>query len=291
MNKLKVGIHAPFLNDDLYDDNQIKMIELIDELGYSVVWVRDVPLHSPIYQQTPDQMYEPFVYLSYIAAKTKQIKLGTSAIVLGERQAVLAAKMAASLDRLSNGRLILGVGSGDRPDEFAAFGVNYEERYARTVEGIDVIRELWKNKPVYTDGKFTHINGQTLSPPPVQEAGPPIWIVGNAGQTPEWIAQNTDGWFYHSSDHSKATISTIRKNSPEGKHVSAAFSTYISLSESKTAPLQHGYGLSGGTDAILAELLKYKSWGLDYFSVKKFVGHRSEKEQVIQFAEEILPYL
>ncbi|WP_121411964.1 LLM class flavin-dependent oxidoreductase, partial [Pseudomonas aeruginosa] len=120
---------------------QARLVEEIDRLGFAAVWVRDVPLFDPRFGDA-GQVFDPFTYLGYLAARTRRIALATGSAVLALRQPVDLAKAAASVDRLSGGRLVLGLASGDRPVEFPAYGLEHAQRGERFAQGLDYLRQL-----------------------------------------------------------------------------------------------------------------------------------------------------
>lgn len=118
------------------------LIEQVDHLGFGAIWVRDVPLYSSNFGDA-GQIFDPWSYLGAIAARTQHIALGTAAIVLPLRHPLHTAKAAASIDRLSEGRLILGVATGDRPIEFPIFDINYNDRGQTFRSAVTSMREVW----------------------------------------------------------------------------------------------------------------------------------------------------
>jgi probable F420-dependent oxidoreductase len=132
-----------------------------------------IAFHVPI----PDAL----VTLAFLAAATERVTLGTAVYLLPLRHPVHAAKAVAAIDRLSNGRLVFGVGvGGEYPPEFEASSVAVGERGARTDEAIPLVRRLWREERVTHAGRFFRFGPVTLGPPPVQPDGPPIWIGGRA---------------------------------------------------------------------------------------------------------------
>src|SRR5512143_3727144 len=124
-DRLTLGLLFPiesFAGDTPGMQDQEELAVTADEQGFAALWVRDVPLRVSSFGDT-GQVFDPWVYLAWIAARTRNIALGSAAIVLPVRHPLHTAKAAASLDRLSGGRLLLGIASGDRPEEFGAFGV------------------------------------------------------------------------------------------------------------------------------------------------------------------------
>jgi probable F420-dependent oxidoreductase len=122
---------------------------------------------------------DPLVTLSLVAGVTERVKLGTSILVLPYRNPVVVAGQVASLDVLSAGRFILGVGAGWLREEFEAIGVPPAERGARTDEGLEAMKVLWTQDPASFEGRFTSFSGIALSARPHTPGGPPIWVGGN----------------------------------------------------------------------------------------------------------------
>ena len=172
--------------------HQLERIQLAEQLGFAAVWLRDVPFNVPSFGDA-GQTYDPFVYLGLLAGQTEQIALGVASIILPLRHPAHAAKAAASVDQLSGGRLILGVASGDRPEEYPALNQPFVERGARFRESFDYIRRMGESKPAF-DNDFGRLNGgMDLLPKPVSEKLP-LLITGGSQQDPDWIARNSDGW-------------------------------------------------------------------------------------------------
>ena len=120
--------------------NQVALAKRAEALGFCALWFRDVPLRDPGFGDV-GQLFDPWVYLGYMAAHTSEIALGTASIAIPLRHPLHTAKASASVDQLSAGRLILGVASGDRPVEFLAFGVDPERRGELFREHYEVIRK------------------------------------------------------------------------------------------------------------------------------------------------------
>jgi probable F420-dependent oxidoreductase len=137
---------------------------------------------------------DPFVALSFAAAATTRIRVQTHILVLPYRNPLLTAKAVLSLDVLSGGRVILGVAPGYLKPEFAALGVDFDERNELTDEAIDVMRELWGNGEIETVGRHFRTRGTTMRPLPVQRPHPPIWIGGNSTAAIRRAAERGQGW-------------------------------------------------------------------------------------------------
>src|SRR3989304_5098599 len=142
----------------------------LEDLGFDSIWVGE-----HIFFNAP--MYAALTTLTFLAAQTNHVKLGTSVVILPLRPPAVTAKEAATVDILSRGRLILGVGvGGEHPKEFEACGIPLSERGARTDEAIDIMQRLWVEDHLSFQGRFHQMNDVTLFPKPVQKGGPPIWV-------------------------------------------------------------------------------------------------------------------
>jgi probable F420-dependent oxidoreductase len=139
------------------------------------------------------QSLDPFVALSYVAAVTSRIKLLTYLSVLPYRNPALLAKSAATVDKLSNGRFILGVGTGYLKAEYFALGVDFEERNTLFDEALDVLPLHWSGEPFDYEGTHFNCRGSIGRPHPVQQPIP-IWIGGNAKLTLRRVAERAQGW-------------------------------------------------------------------------------------------------
>ena len=163
-------------------------VEMAGTLGFDSIWVGDhVAFAVPI--------LDPLLQLAQAAALSPTLELGTAVYLLPLRHPVLAAKQVATLDRLTRGRLVFGVGiGGEFPDEYAACGVPVRQRGARLSEAIPLLRRLWSGEPVAADGRFYSFPEIRMLPRPVQPGGPPIWCGGRSTAALERIGQMADGW-------------------------------------------------------------------------------------------------
>src|SRR5215469_14671791 len=169
-------------------EEQFAIARRVDELGYDSLWTGDhVSFHGPI--------YESLTLLSSYIGITKRARLGVGVYLLALRHPTIAAKITSTLDTLSGGRLIFGVGvGGENPKEFEASGSPHSERGARVSEAIDVVRTLWRDTPASFKGRFTQFSDVSLDPKPVQQPGPPIWIGGRSDAALARAGRQGDGW-------------------------------------------------------------------------------------------------
>src|SRR5688500_4860185 len=157
-------------------DEMGRYLRRAEDLGFdSAVSIDHLLLTPPAYACT---WLEPMTMLAALAGVTRTIRLGTMVLVLPLRNPVYFAKEWATLDLLSGGRSILGLGVGWHAAEFALMGVPYRERGPRTREGIEVLKALWGGDDVTYEGKFYTFRNLTIDPKPVQLPHPPIWIGG-----------------------------------------------------------------------------------------------------------------
>ncbi|MFG6102562.1 TIGR03571 family LLM class oxidoreductase [Leptothoe sp. EHU-05/26/07-4] len=198
-NRLSLGLVVPI---ETYAKSPVptmarhlERIQLAEELGFSAVWLRDVPFNVPSFGDA-GQIYDPFVYLGLLAGQTERIALGVASIILPLRHPAHVAKAAATADVLSGGRLILGVASGDRPEEYPALNLPFADRGTRFRESFDYLRRIGEDTPSFENRYGSPNGGMDMLPKPVS-GKLPLLITGGSQQTPEWIAQNGDGWMMY----------------------------------------------------------------------------------------------
>lgn len=170
---------------------QFERVQRAEALGFRAIWVRDVPFNVPSFGDA-GQMHDPWAYLGYLAAKTETMALVTGSVILPLRHPAFVAKSAASIDVLSGWRLILGVASGDRPQEYAALGKDLQARGQAFRDALAYIRQAWGDFPEI-DNPHGQASGMDLLPKPT--AGQiPILITGGSSQPMDWVSEHADGW-------------------------------------------------------------------------------------------------
>jgi probable F420-dependent oxidoreductase len=209
---MRIGVTVPNVHETLAERATIEAVaRMADELGYDSVWCNDhlvipsapgngatEPAYAAAYgEQRGQSIYEPLIVLAYLAAVTRRVMLGTSVYLLPLRSPLLAARQAVSLDRLSAGRLVLGVGAGWLESEFAAVGVPYRQRGRRTDEAIAMLKSLCAE------------DGAGFLPKPVQRPHPPLWIGGRSEAAIRRAARAGDAWH-----PSHLTVDELRRQIP-----------------------------------------------------------------------------
>lgn len=169
---------------------------LAEELGYESVWVMDHLFNNGYIRERLDDKpyYHPLATLSYLAATTRRVILGTSVLVLPYHNPVALAKYAATLDCMSNGRVVLGIGVGAMTEEFAALGIPMSERASLTNEGIRVMQELWTNPAPSYHSRRWKFDDLRFAPKPVQQPHIPLWIGGASPGALRRAARRGNGW-------------------------------------------------------------------------------------------------
>jgi probable F420-dependent oxidoreductase len=184
-------------NWGIADPRQVlAMGPLAEALGYDSVWVMDHLLNSGYIRERLDDKpyYHPLATLSYLAATTKRVALGTSVLVLPYHNPVELAKYAASLDQMSGGRVILGVGAGAMTEEFEALGVPFRQRGALTNESMTIMKELWASPDPHYKSPRWNLTGFKFAPKPVQQPSIPLWVGGSSEGAVRRAATMGDGW-------------------------------------------------------------------------------------------------
>ncbi len=160
---------------------------------------------SPAPPQTP--MLDPATALAFLAAHTQRVKLATGIIILPQRNPLVLAKELASVDVLSGGRLLFGLGAGYLQPEFEAIGASFEDRGARASEAIEVLRALWTQDSPSFEGRFWSFSGIQAMPRPVQKPHPPILVGGHSPPAYRRAVSQGDGWYGFALDPDAARAS------------------------------------------------------------------------------------
>ena len=171
-----------------------------EKSGFESLWTGEhVVLPDPQVPPSPAPPLLPFIHpftaLSFIAAITDRILLGTGITLIAQRNAVVLAKETASVDQLSKGRLLFGIGAGYLTQEFDALGINFSERGARTDEYVDAIRELWTSEQPAFRGQFVNFSGIQSRPLAFQKGGPPVIVGGTSKAAYRRALQKGQGWY------------------------------------------------------------------------------------------------
>jgi probable F420-dependent oxidoreductase len=203
---MKVGFALPQLGPQASPENLIRVARRAEELGYDSLWV----LERLLWPLNPKEPYpvssdgrlpetfqivlDPLETLTFVAAHTKKVRLGTSVLVLPYHTPIQLARCIATLDVLSGGRAEIGVGVGWSRDEFEAAGAPFERRGPRADEFLQAMIDLWTKDPIGFEGQFYHIPESKVGPKPVQKPHPPLYIAGFGPYAFERAVKFGHGW-------------------------------------------------------------------------------------------------
>ena len=286
---------------------QFGLVRRIEAWGFESVWAGDhVSFHNPI--------FESLTLLASYVGITSRIKLGTAVYLLALRSPAVAAKMTATLDVLSGGRLIFGVGvGGENPKEFEVCGVPHRERGARVTEGIEVVRALWRDTPASFDGRFSRFTAVSVDPKPVQRPGPPIWIGGRSEAALTRAARQGDGWISYviHAERYALGVARIREEAARnhraldtfvnahlafvtiGSDYEKARDTWVRHLSTRYAqdfgPLAGKYGIIGTAAQCAEQLQRFIEAGCTYFVMSPICDTEDTERQFEQMAAEVLP--
>jgi luciferase-type oxidoreductase len=296
--RLTLGTFFPieaFQRDEPTMRNQEHLAGRAEKLGFAALWTRDVPLRDPNFGDI-GQVYDPWVWLGWIAARTNTIALATGSIVLPLRHPLHTAKAAASVDRLSGSRLVLGVASGDRPVEFPAFGVDAEKRDVLFRENLAVIRKVLTEEFPRVGSSYGVLTGTAdLVPKPVGWL--PILVTGSSRQRLDWIAENADGWItYPRSLERQAEVAarwhTVAAAVAPGVFKPFTQSLYLDLTEDPDHPPQPIHlGFRGGRNVVFGFLDALRRAGVHHVILNFKYGARDAGDVLEEIGREVLPQL
>ena len=267
-----------------------------ESLGFRALWFRDVPLQVPGFGDV-GQIHDPWVYMAYLAARTERIGLAAGSIILPLRHPIHTAKSAASIDVLSQGRVALGVASGDRPEEFPAFGRDLRKRSELFRQSFASVRTLWQESfPVIDAPEFGHLDGTAgLLPKPWHRSTIPMYVTGHAGQDLDWIARHADGWIYFplglkalQGRMLQYRAALDRQNQPRKPYLQ---SLYIDLLEDPGAdPEPIHLGFRCGRRFLLDHLKRLEVMGVNHVMLVLRFCSRPIEEVIEEIGREVLPH-
>jgi probable F420-dependent oxidoreductase len=267
-----------------------------EALGFASVWANDTVINSPA-SSYAEGVIEPFVTLASLIHLVPRLHLGVSTLVLPQRNAIIVAKQAATLDLLSEGRFILGVGVGHREDEFAFLGADFAHRGAITDESIALLRTLWREPRVQFQGATYSLTDAIFEPKPLR-GDLPIWVGGKSAAAVRRAARLGEAWLPWNIglDAFRAGVATIQAHAPRGRRplIAGWFGFRVDEAGKQTPVddpvLARFISIAGTPETIVDQLEDYRQAGLEY-AVCAFAGERVDTmvHQMQVFAEQVMP--
>ncbi|QIZ11029.1 LLM class oxidoreductase [Priestia megaterium] len=293
-NELTLGLLFPlesYTSDIPQMDiaEQMSLAKKAENFKFASLFVRDVPLRDPWFGDV-GQIYDPFVFLGYLAAHTEKIALGTSSILLTLRHPLHVAKAAASVDRLSGERLVLGIATGDRPIEFPAFKVDPLEKADLFQESVMTMRKVWGEQFPHIDSPRVHMAEGDLLPKPTFN-NIPLLVTGHSSQSVEWIAEHGDGWIYYPRNVNQQLdrIQTWRSSTDEFKPF--VQSLYVDLTEDPNqppTPIHLGFRI--GRNRLIEYIDHLKFTGVNHIIIVLKNSKRPASDVIQELGEEVVPF-
>lgn len=293
--RLTIGLIAPL---EAYPDgpmptlsDHVARVRQAEESGFAALWLRDVPFLDPGFGDA-GQVLDPMVYAGYLASITSHIAIGTAGVVLPLREPLFVAKQATSVDQLLNGRFLLGLASGDRFEEYPAFGTDYDNRAERYRDALALLKVAVDEPfPRHQSEHYGTLNGRLdLVPKPVSGRLP--WIaIGRAGQSLEWLAANMDGWIWYGPEVSEfgAIVPHWRTLVPQGVFKPYGYGVMFDLLEDPDAPLHPGRQLRAGRHAMIELLYRHQAEGVSHVMLNMKPSRRPAEAVMNELAEHVLP--
>ena len=290
-------------------DELVSLVGLVDRSGYDSLWVGDhIAFAIPI--------LDPLLQLAQAAVVSRRLLLGTSVYLLPLRHPGPVAKQVSTLDHLTEGRLIFGVGvGGEFPREYDLAGVPIGERGARLSEGIAVLRKLWSGEPVAHEGRFYSFPEVRMQPPARQPGGPPIWCGGRSEGALKRAGRLADGWMSYvvTPEMYRASLETIAAAAEAAGRAVARFGTghllfarlddtYEKALDAATETLSVRYAMDFrkaaqrycalGTPAQMAERIRaFHAAGVRHVVLDLLGPYEERPAQIERFAADVLPLL
>jgi probable F420-dependent oxidoreductase len=270
----------------------VDMASRADELGFDSVWVHD---HVFNVGHVLDRIggrpyYEPMTFLSFVAARTRRVRLGTSVLVLPYHNPVRLAKAAATLDVLCGGRLVMGVGVGLIEKEMQAMGTPFTERGAYTDEAIAVMRALWSSDEPRFAGKYYRFEGMKFSPRPLQTPSIPLVIGGVSRAAIRRAARLGDGWqpLGLSPEALAQGIATLRDEARACGRDAAKIPVSIAMTLAAARAGRHALGT--GPSEIVKNARAYADVGVETLIISAGTSDPVEARAALEMvAREVLP--
>lgn len=308
---MKFGVFLPISGRASGPDTLTEAASSAEALGYDAVWSADrvvtpwqINTSYPYSENhefivPPDRPFlDSLTCLAFLAGVTEKITLGISVLVLPYRHPLYWTRVAVSIERLSRGRLIMGVGVGWMQEEFEAQGISFKDRGRMTDEQLQIISRLWTEEHISFNGQFYNFQDLAFYPKPIQQPRIPIWIGGEGIQAQRRTARYGDAWFPYFVEITPPELragydNVLRLAAEAGRDPAQIKLTCCRPIEVTDHPVpQDERHLRGTPDQLVQALSVYHAIGVDHLALQFMVPRWPDRvEQIERFAHEVMPYL
>jgi probable F420-dependent oxidoreductase len=306
---MKFGVFLPVSGRAASRATLMQAAQQAERLGYDSVWSADriiipweIKTTYPYSKEAtfivpPDRpFFEPLTCLAFLAGCTEKIMLGMSVMVMPYRHPLYWAKIATTIDQLSNGRLVMGVGVGWMQEEFEAMGAPFKERGHVSDEQLRLLERLWTDEHISFHGDHYNFDDIAFSPKPFQKPRIPIWVGGEGKLAQRRAGTYGDAWFPYFvritpkdlSERFENVRRVAREAGRDPDQIAFACCLPIELTETNV-PQEEDY-LKGTTEQIREALKKFQEVGVAHIGLQFMIPHYPERQKQIEwFAKEVLP--
>ena len=303
---IKVGLHIPAASSGPLPSSSeyIEFFKQSEAMGYDSLWTEDRVFHGA-------NFLEPLTLLSWAAANTERIQLGTAVLLLALRNAPALARQISTMDYLSGGRLNLGISIGGRPAEYLGLGLKQSERVAHLRESITVLNLLLSGEPVTYSGQYYKLDEATVKPGVARPGGVPLYMGGRVDAVLQRAAEMTNGWIggpFSPPDDYRMTLDTVheyaRRVGRDIRDLEAGKLVYVSVDDDKQRALEklkpfisdyYGqriditeHGVFGPAEEVIERLRSYSEAGVTMFMLGVPTLDITHIERI---AKDVIPYL
>jgi probable F420-dependent oxidoreductase len=308
---MELGVFLPISGSATGPETLTQAAQSAEAQGFAAVWSADrvvTPWEiETTYPYSESQQFivppeKPFLdslsCLAFLAGVTKTIRLGVSVLVLPYRHPLYWTRVAASIERLSQGRLIMGIGVGWMEEEFVALGVPFHERGQMTDEQLEALTMLWRDEHISYAGKHYQFTDVAFYPKPIQQPRIPIWVGGEGQAAQRRAARYGDAWFPYfvrtTPAELGAGIERVRGLAVTfGRDPDAIQLTCCRPIEVTSEPVaQDAEVLRGSPEQLVEALAEYRDAGMTHLALQFMVPRWPDRvEQIARFAAEVLPHV
>ena len=308
---MKFGVFLPISGRATGPETLMEAARSAEEQGFDAVWSADRVVTpwkiSTAYPYSenhefivpPDRPFlDSLTCLAFLAGCTEKITLGVSVLVLPYRHPLYWTRVAVSIERLSRGRLIMGVGVGWMEEEFEALGVSFSDRGRMVDEQLEILARLWTEEHVSFEGKFYRFHDLAFYPKPVQKPRIPIWIGGEGLAAQRRTAKYGDAWFPYFVEVTAREVhagyeTVLRLATEAGRDASQIkLACCRQIEVTREAVPQDERHLRGTPEQLVEALVAYREIGVEHLALQFMVPRWPERvEQIERFAQEVMPHL